>query len=215
MALRSVDRLGAMSQGKREQILAAAQGLFLQHGFGGTSMEAIRAAAGVSKPTLYTHYENKEALFADVLGTIITTIGGDWLPAMEADTLPIHTRDELRAMLLRIAQQAISGMMRREYLALLRVVVAEMGRFPELGTIFRTAGPDRGLHQIATYLAHADAQGLIAVADADVAARLFLGPLITYVLLDGLLASGEPQQPTTERVTAIVDTFMSAVDVSR
>ena len=41
---------------KRAQILAAAQELFLANGYKRTSMEAIRAAADVSKPTLYTHY---------------------------------------------------------------------------------------------------------------------------------------------------------------
>src|SRR6266487_2123992 len=52
---------------KRNAIHAAAQGLFLQHGFAGTSMDAIALAANVSKQTLYRYYQNKEALFVAVL----------------------------------------------------------------------------------------------------------------------------------------------------
>ena len=47
-----------------------AQRLFVESGFAGTSMDAIAAAAQVSKPTLYRYYQNKEALFADVLGDL-------------------------------------------------------------------------------------------------------------------------------------------------
>jgi len=211
MALKPIDTLSVLSRAKREQILTAAQQLFLEYGFGGTSMEAIREAAAISKPTLYNHYESKEALFADVLGTVITTIGGDWLPAVEADALPLQSRAELRTALLAIAQQALTGLMRSEYLALLRVVVAEMGRFPELGAIFRAAGPDRGLNRIATLLAHAHVQGVISIADSDMAARLFLGPILSYALLDGLLAADEPQLPTPDRLTTMVDLFMKAI----
>src|SRR2546427_7306632 len=52
---------------KRERIHRAAQTLFMQHGFEATSMDAIAVAAGVSKPTLYRYYQNKEALFIAVL----------------------------------------------------------------------------------------------------------------------------------------------------
>ena len=48
---------------KREAILAAARRQFLAHGYGGTSMEAIADAAGVSIMTLYRHAETKDELF--------------------------------------------------------------------------------------------------------------------------------------------------------
>src|SRR5579872_5081010 len=48
----------------REQILGVATQLFLEHGYGSTSIEAVAAHAGVSKRTFYDRFEDKAALFA-------------------------------------------------------------------------------------------------------------------------------------------------------
>ena len=49
---------------KRASILQAAKRLFTTQGFEGTSMDAIASAAGVSKLTVYSHFQDKERLFA-------------------------------------------------------------------------------------------------------------------------------------------------------
>ncbi len=67
-------------QAKREQIRDAARALFLRNGYAGTSMDAVTAAAGISKETLYRYYETKADLFADVLGQLIVR------PATEGDS---------------------------------------------------------------------------------------------------------------------------------
>lgn len=51
----------------REKILTAAYGLFYREGFARVSMDAIAAAAGVTKRTLYYHHDSKDALAAAVL----------------------------------------------------------------------------------------------------------------------------------------------------
>lgn len=51
---------------KQEAILAAAAQLFLRHGFRKASMDEIARASGVSKPTMYAYFADKEALFAAV-----------------------------------------------------------------------------------------------------------------------------------------------------
>src|SRR5881227_2093140 len=59
------------AQARRNAIHAAAQELFVQHGFEGTSMDAIAVAANVSKQTLYRYYQNKEALFIATLRQLV------------------------------------------------------------------------------------------------------------------------------------------------
>lgn len=49
---------------KRKAILEAAKTLFLSNGYDGSSMDAIAAEAGVSKLTVYSHFTDKEKLFA-------------------------------------------------------------------------------------------------------------------------------------------------------
>jgi TetR/AcrR family transcriptional repressor of mexJK operon len=112
---------------KRAAILEAARNIFLRCGYEGTSMEAIAAAAGVSIMTLYRHAENKQDLFAAV-------IAGDCDPSDEAEMA------EMAEMMKKPLHDVLvmSGMMFQQRLAspdtvaLLRAVMAESSRFPEL-----------------------------------------------------------------------------------
>lgn len=52
---------------RREQILAIAAELFAEEGFSGITVGDIGAAAGVSGPALYHHFENKEAILGEML----------------------------------------------------------------------------------------------------------------------------------------------------
>jgi AcrR family transcriptional regulator len=52
---------------RRPEVLDAALKLFLDHGYQGTSMEAIARAAGVTKPVVYDCFAGKDALFRALL----------------------------------------------------------------------------------------------------------------------------------------------------
>lgn len=64
---------------------------------------------------------------------------------------------------------------------------------------------------LTTLLMRAEAQGVARVGDPEMAARLFLGPILTYALLDGLLAAGEPAVPSPERLNVMIDLFMQMI----
>lgn len=52
---------------RRAQLLELATSVFTQKGFQATSMDDIAAAAGVTKPVLYQHFDSKETLYVEVL----------------------------------------------------------------------------------------------------------------------------------------------------
>jgi AcrR family transcriptional regulator len=52
---------------RRPLVLDAALPLFIEHGFGGTSIDMIAAAAGVTRPVVYDCYSNKQDLFHALL----------------------------------------------------------------------------------------------------------------------------------------------------
>jgi AcrR family transcriptional regulator len=52
---------------RREAVLDAAEALFLEQGYLGTSMDALGAAAGITGPGLYRHFASKDALLMAVL----------------------------------------------------------------------------------------------------------------------------------------------------
>src|SRR3989442_15569455 len=67
----SLTQLTPRAQANRDAILTAAQELFIQHGFGSTSMDAIAVAANVSKQTLYRYYLHKQALFIPTMQHLV------------------------------------------------------------------------------------------------------------------------------------------------
>ena len=59
---------------RRAQIISIATGQFAQEGYHATSMDAIAASIGVSKPVLYQHFESKLDLFLTVLDEAIDNL---------------------------------------------------------------------------------------------------------------------------------------------
>ncbi len=196
---------------KRGQILDAARGLFLIHGYAHTSTEAIRLTAGVSKETLYRYYATKEELFADVLRRLTL----EHLPKpLQLDETLAHGADrkQLQKILQMLAQEIIGLMMQPDYLALLRVVIAESVRFPHLGEVFRKTVPEQAIVRFAQFLKHLREKGLATKFDDEAAARMLLGSLLTYTLMDGVLSSdGKPHPPAPKRIAAIADLFVRAI----
>lgn len=198
-------------EAKREQIRTAAQRLFLEHGFGGATTDAIAEGAGVSKETLYRYFPSKEELLADVLRHLIAGISRDG-SAVGAGGAFIGDRDDLRGALLDLARRFIDDLMRPEYLALMRVIINETPRLPRLGDLFRSTVPENALGGVSSLLRTAQEKNLIRVTEPEAAGRLFVGPLLTYVLLDGLLVGGAPPtKPPPDRIEAVVDLYMQAI----
>jgi TetR/AcrR family transcriptional repressor of mexJK operon len=199
------------SRMKREQMRAAAQRLFLQRGFSDTSVDAIAAEAGVSKQTLYSYYANKEDLFADVLRQL--TLDNPRNRLLTIESVPsLESREALRDALTALAQEIVTVMMQPEYLALLRIIVAEIPRFPQLGILFRKTVPEQSMASVAALLERAHEQGLTVAIDRDAAVLMFIGTLLTYALLHGLLIADEtPHPPTSAQLAAIIDMFMRAI----
>ena len=59
---------------RRAQLLELATRVFTEKGFQATSMDDIAAAAGVTKPVLYQHFDSKERLYVEVLDIIATSM---------------------------------------------------------------------------------------------------------------------------------------------
>src|SRR5256885_483362 len=128
----------ARAHAKREQIRAAAQRLFLELGYERASMDAIAATAQVSKQTLYRYYATKERLFVDVLRALTVERFQRDAPVAFTDQ-PITSVGALQAALVSFATTAVEHVFSPEYVALLRTLIAEASRFPQIGSQFRSA----------------------------------------------------------------------------
>lgn len=170
----------AESNPKRDAILVAAERLFLDRGYAGTSMDAIAEAAPVSKPTLYNHFRDKDALFAAVVL--------QWCQQFLADVKGVldHAQtaeDALRAM----AAKFLDMIHDERALSVHRIVVSEWRQFPDLCTQFYSCGPSSSMGLLADYLRRQHDAGTMNVPHPECAAGLFFsmlkGDLHTQCLL--------------------------------
>src|SRR5216684_8768017 len=197
-------------QQTRERLRVAAHQLFLQQGYLATSIDAILAEAGISsKETLYRHYANKEALFVDVLAHLTLSQPG-FSEKLAALPTP-HDLPSLRQALTQLSREILSMMSQPGYLALVRIIIAEAPRFPQLGTLFFSTVTQRGLAIITALLQEAREQQFIADLDFDVVTHTLLGGLLTYVLMSLVLGGEEVQPPALDRADAVVEVIMRAL----
>jgi AcrR family transcriptional regulator len=56
----------AIAESRRENILAAAQEIFIHYGFARASLDLIAREAGISRTGLYHHFANKDEIFREV-----------------------------------------------------------------------------------------------------------------------------------------------------
>lgn len=109
---------------KREAIVQAATALFRAHGFDGTSMDKVSAAADVSKRTLYNHFPSKEGLFAEILRQLWHTSAAQVEQAYQPGR-------PLREQLMALAQQKMALLNDDNFLDLARVAIAATIHSPE------------------------------------------------------------------------------------
>ncbi len=153
-------------------ILDAATDLFLTHGYGATSIEAVARHVRISKRTFYHRFEDKPALFAAVVHRIIERLRP---PA----NVPLIEGADLPAMLERLGGLILHGALSPQAIALHRLVVAQSARFPELAAVVARAGAtEEGVKLIAGLLQREAHKNHLQVQDAAFAAELFLHMLI-------------------------------------
>ncbi len=164
------DDVSTILSPKRDAIVDAAKRVFLAHGYSGASMEAIAAAAPVSKPTLYSHFAGKQPLFAAVIAAQCEA------SRSTVSRVQIERRDPVTG-LKAIARALVDLLYSRDSLELYCLIVAAQRHLPALGELIYRSGPGSFHEQLSQYLTELNATGVLRVADAETASQLFLGML--------------------------------------
>jgi TetR/AcrR family transcriptional repressor of mexJK operon len=171
-----MDVNAALNPEKRAQILNGAASVFAADGYEGASMARIAAVAGVSKGTLYNHFDSKSALF--------TAYVGDKCDQYLAHVFDgAHHDGDPAAVLRGIGQRMVQMMLSDVGLAIYRVVIAEAAKFPDLARGFFDAGPARAIGFMADWLAEETRRGRLTVPDPAFAAEQFFNLCQTRLVL--------------------------------
>ena len=70
-----------------EKILETAHHLFMARGYVGVSINEVVQTVGITKPSLYYHYADKEALYAAVAERALVAMGAELLAAIADETM--------------------------------------------------------------------------------------------------------------------------------
>lgn len=153
---------------RRDAIIDVAARSFLEQGYANTTMNGIAATLGGSKGTLWSYFPSKENLFAAVLDRITEAFQREL-------TVILNPAEPLENALRKVCMGLIERTTSPQGVALYRLIVGEVQRFPEIGPIFYERGPNATRAQLATYLAEAMAKGKLRAGDPEIAAQHLAG----------------------------------------
>ena len=194
---------------KGAAILEAAKRLFIAQGFDGTSMDQIAAGAGVSKLTVYSHFGDKETLFAAAAKAYCEQ-------KLPSTLFEAHPEVPLRERLMQIARAFFTMVSAPEAVAGHRILCTPQMADSPIPRMFWEAGPKRVQHAFAGLLRARVAAGELAIDDVDRAASQFFTllkgePHAQLVFGCGCEGSGDLQA----HLDASVDLFLRAYGAPR
>lgn len=184
---------------KQEQILQGAMRIFLKEGYIRTSMDRVSVEAGVSKQTIYSNFQDKEGLFKALIERV--TI---------ASFISIFCSEEIQGepgiLLRKVAETYLTKVAENpDYLALLRVIITESQRFPELAKLYTQTVIQRSRLLLSQYFISRPELGII---DPEATAQIFFGSLVGYMMVQEMLYGKEMMPLSQER---ILDSLMDLI----
>ena len=190
---------------KRQAILEAAQTLFLRQGYDGSSMDAIATEAGVSKLTVYSHFNDKESLYA----AAVKARCEQGLPSLIFERSP---DESVEAVLQRIGVAYIELVNSPASIALHRLLLSPSGHELPLARSFYEIGPRRVLIDVAELLQRLQQGGQLQFENVYRAAEHLLCMLKGGANFRLMLECPEPPSalPPEQHVAEVVALFIRA-----
>jgi TetR/AcrR family transcriptional regulator, mexJK operon transcriptional repressor len=188
---------------KAAQVMDAGSALFTEHGFGAVSMDQVAKAAGVSKATVYAHFQSKEQLFVAIVRAACLSYADNVMPE-------VRDAADIRTAMTRIGRSIAGFLLAPRTMAIYRVIVAEGPRFPDLARRYYETGPRTFKRLLTEYLVGAIAKGQLEIENPRLAAELFCGmirgPLYMQLLLG--LQDDPDALPADTVIEGAVEIFM-------
>lgn len=176
-ALRQVER--------RDAILAAALDEFSTSGFSATRLDDVARRAGVAKGTIYLYFRDKEALFQELVRSMLSPVV-DRIATVPPAGVPVRMVAETIADLF---AREIFGTRRKD---VIRLIITEGGRFPALAEFYYREVIERVIAALRGLLARAAERGELA---SDALARypqLLVAPALVAIVWNGMFERYAP-----------------------
>lgn len=190
---------------KSEQLIGIATDFFVEHGFSGTTIEAIAAAANMGKQAVYTRYSDKEALFDAVIRRLKDQAVFQELPSNDGHRVAEGLPQRIRA----IFHDASNP----DSMVITKLAMRQGHRFPELAHLLVEGTLERYTRPLAAYLEARKRAGELRDIDSLEAASmcidLIFAEVSRYTYTDRVLPVSQIEL-CAERISALLLRGMAA-----
>lgn len=194
---------------RRDQILAAAIGLFAENGFRGTTTKQLAAGAGITEPVLYRHFKTKGDLYA----AIIEQKAQEGLSQAAKQLGPYLGGDDDEGFLTALAELIVDCY--HQDPAYVRLLLFSALERHELSDLFFERHVLAFYQMVGGYLRRRMREGAIRQLDPNLAARLFLGMIHHHSLVGALFGEKIVRASRKTFVRELVQTFLGGVASNR
>lgn len=174
---RRVPKFRRRAEARPDEVLDAALDLFIENGFAATRVEDIAKRAGLSKGAVYLYFPSKEAIMEALVKRSI-------VPITERAAAAVGqfegTPREAFMLLFALLSERLSD---PRVVAIPKLMVRELAKFPELADMYRREVIERGLPIIMAIVQRGIDSGLFRPVDPEYAVRTILGPIAMHLLL--------------------------------
>ncbi|MFB9523635.1 TetR/AcrR family transcriptional regulator [Streptomyces cremeus] len=158
---------------RRQAILDGAFAVFARRGYAQACVKEIADEAGVAKPTVYSHLNDKESLYREAVEATADRIGARGLAVVEQLREPATGTDP-RAALTAVARGLLEVMADADAVAVRQLACAQPAQFPELAARVRERTTLRVRSALADRLARLVLDGRLDRCDPELAAEHLL-----------------------------------------
>jgi AcrR family transcriptional regulator len=170
---------------RREAIIEAALEEFVARGFAATRLDDVAQRAGVAKGTIYLHFEDKEALFQELVRTAL-------VPLIGRLAAPPSAGGSVRAALESFAHTFAQEVVATRRGDIVRLIIAEGARFPAIADFYYREVVARGMSAMRALIELGIARGEIREPALTQFPQLVVAPAIVAVIWQGLFGRHAP-----------------------
>lgn len=181
---------------RRAAFLKAARDVFLEFGYEQANMAEIVRRAGGSLSTLYAQFGGKKGLFEAMIDSRVTEL-------TEQMQVELAAHAPLREGLQRIGESFLARQTEEESLDVMRLMVAQAKKFPEIAETWSKRAPEAVRKVLATYLEDRAKAGEIRIQNFDLAASVYFDLVRSRMQFRSLLLPN--YRPTEQEIRETVD----------
>lgn len=170
---------------RRQAIFDAALDEFIDRGYAAARLDDVARRAGVAKGTIYLHFKDKQALFEELVRSAL-------LPLIGRLVAPPPAGGSVRAVLESFAENFATEIVATRRSAIVRLIMAEGPRFPDIADFYYREVVSRGLAGMRALIELAIARGEIRASGLKDFPQIVVAPAMVAVIWQGLFARHAP-----------------------